>query len=258
MTGSKAILEKNMYENCRVRDMDGDIIFYCSKKRVCWYIDRNLATVLNNEPLEIQLTFKAKGKGFYGDQFYLQERSNICVSCGSLYDLSKHHIVPICFRRHMPSEIKESSHHDVVLLCYTCHEKYEVYAHKLKAELSQKYDVPVEGVWVTGKKEYDNKIRARQLALTLTKQGDKIPAERREHIIERIKSNLMLQPDANIDIDEVANIKIDRAVVMSQGEIVISKITDVDAFIQRWRQHFIDVMDPKCLPRFWSVSHKGK
>ncbi len=251
---SLPVLKKNLYQNCHARDRDGDIIFYCSSKRAYWYINRNLAVILNEDPLEIQLTFETKGKGNFGDNFYLQARKNICTCCGTTEVLTRHHIVPICFRRHLPNGLKDNSYHDILLLCLPCHEAYESHALTLKRELAEEYDAPVDGVWI-GKELHTGKVKAKHIAKTIIKYADSIPAERKEYLITKIKEYLSVDI---VSLEEVADMNIESPVIKTQDEIIISKITDIDSFIRRWRQHFVDVMSPKFLPSFWSITRNKR
>ena len=40
----------------------------------------------------------------------------------------------------------------------------------------------------------------------------------------------------------------------AHGEAVVSKITDFQAFVERWRQHFLDYAKPQFLSENWSVT----
>lgn len=246
MTKEHFILKRNLYENCRVRNLEGQIIFYCSSKRANWYLKRNLANVITEDPLEIQLNFVANGLGNVGDKFYLQHRKNLCVVCGTEEMLTRHHVIPYCFRKFLPDKVKNHSYHDILLLCVLCHEQYEHHANELKLKLAEEYDAPVNGLW--SDKETHNKHKARGYAYALLKHADKIPHERKAAMLEHIKS-----VSGTDDLEKVAttypeiNVKV-------QGQIIVERLTSLDAFMRRWRQHFIDTMNPAHLPEHWDVS----
>eukprot|EP00826_Nyctotherus_ovalis_P055987 TRINITY_DN7492_c0_g1_i11.p2 TRINITY_DN7492_c0_g1~~TRINITY_DN7492_c0_g1_i11.p2 ORF type:complete len:123 (+),score=17.33 TRINITY_DN7492_c0_g1_i11:95-463(+) len=42
----------------------------------------------------------------------------------------------------------------------------------------------------------------------------------------------------------------------SHGEIVVSHIEDIGNFIRMWRKRFLDNLNPKFLPKGWSVNHR--
>ncbi len=57
------------------------------------------------------------------DEFYTQSKSNRCVACGCASHYLRYRVLPACYRKHMPPELKSHRSHDVVLLCIDCHEK---------------------------------------------------------------------------------------------------------------------------------------
>jgi len=250
------ILKRNLYENCKVKNLAGDVIFFCSTKRAKWYLNSLLATVITESPLEIQLNFETKGDGNVGDKFYLQHRKNLCVVCGAVEELTRHHVIPYAFRKFLPGNIKNHSYHDILLLCVTCHESYEQHAYDLKIKLGEEYDAPVDGVITHGdnnKEAHIDRHKARGYARTLLKYADKIPAERRDILIAHIKKTM----GAEADLKFVAEMPLEMDVKV-QGEIIVSKLVNIDEFLHRWRQHFIDTMKPRYMPEYWSVSRGGR
>jgi exonuclease 3'-5' domain-containing protein 2 len=243
-----AALKKPLYENCKVRNKDGIPIFMCSKKRAHWYVKRNLAAILNDDPLEIQLSFIAKGHGHKDDQFYLQYRENICVVCGSSNDLNRHHILPFNYRRHLPDHIKNNNYYDILLLCLEHHEAYEIHAFLFKKQLSEEYNVPVDGVWITDKESYKDKHKAKMIARTLLEHTDKIPQERKEYLLNKIRVALGIDV---VNLEEVAAMEFDTPNIQTQGKLIVDRLTNLDEFVIRWREHFIEVMQPKFLPEYW-------
>jgi hypothetical protein len=56
------------------------------------------------------------------DEFYVASRENKCVICGADKDYARFFIVPSLYRVHLPDELKSHRSHDIVLLCFSCHE----------------------------------------------------------------------------------------------------------------------------------------
>lgn len=247
------ILKRNLYENCCVRNMQGVIIFYCSLKRANWYLKRNLAAKLNNDPLDIQLNFETKGQGHLGDDFYLQHRKNICTVCGIGKDLTRHHIIPICYRRHMNPEVKDHSFHDILLLCYICHDTYERYADSFKLELSKEYNAPLNGIY--DNKKFNSLMSVRADANSLIKHWDFIPNDRKNILINRMKKTLNTD---KIDLQSLSEINVEAFEVKTHGKIVVGRLTNLQIFLQRWRRHFLESMSPKFLPEFWSITRENR
>jgi hypothetical protein len=236
-----------LYENCKVRNLAGEIIFYCSTKRARWYLDRKLAHITVESPLEIQLDFETKGDGNKDDKFYLQFRKNLCVVCGTDEELTRHHVIPYAFRKFLPDNIKNHSYHDILLLCVQHHEEYEQHAYDLKIKLGEEYGAPLDGVY--DKTSHIDKHKARGYARSLLKHADKIPAERTAYLLDHIKKTM--NTDAP-NLEEIANMPLEMDVKV-QGEIIVSKLTNIDSFLRRWREHFIETMRPEFMPEHWEI-----
>lgn len=247
MARSTFTLQRDLYENCKVLSRDGEVMFYCSSKRANWYVKRNLGKVLNEDPLVVQLTFEANGKGNAGDKFYLQHRKNRCVVCGITKELTRHHVVPYSFRKFFPDEIKNHSYHDILPLCYKCHDDYERKADELKIQLEKEYNAPMHGSF--DKEYYLGLLKCRGAASALRRHGDKIPQERKDFLLNLIKTTLK---DDNPDLEKVSNLKFE-ADVQSQGEMIVRQLTDIESFVMRWRTHFVEAMQPKFMPDYWNV-----
>lgn len=80
----KYSIQKPVYENCRILAPDGEILCKCDRKKVEWYLSKNLATKLEDDPLVIQLNFEPNGRGissYKGDstsdnQYYVEYKKN--------------------------------------------------------------------------------------------------------------------------------------------------------------------------------------
>ncbi|CAN6457551.1 unnamed protein product [Victoria cruziana] len=49
-----------VYHNCRIYASDGRLLCYCDKKKLEWYLDRNLAKLVEDDPPAIMLRFEPK------------------------------------------------------------------------------------------------------------------------------------------------------------------------------------------------------
>lgn len=67
-----------------------------------WYLERDLAVLIDEDPPTIQLKFSPAGSGNSGSEFYLSEKQNRCVSCGLDKDYLRHSIVPHSYRKFLP------------------------------------------------------------------------------------------------------------------------------------------------------------
>ena len=100
--------------------IDDKFLAHVDTKRMNWYLDRNLAAMMNNK--DFKLTFKSKGDNTRG-KYYMLELENNCVVCGLEENLTKHHVVPSQYRKFLPLKYKSKSSFDVLCLCADCHHK---------------------------------------------------------------------------------------------------------------------------------------
>ena len=135
-----------LYGNVHFQGPSGETMFHGDNEKALWYLNRNLVEVISRDPPVLRFTFSPGGPGHVGDEYYLTSKANRCVVCGAEEGLNRHHVVPSVYRRHLPPEVKDHSHHDVLLMCLSCHEKYEDEANQLKAELGESSGVPLHGL----------------------------------------------------------------------------------------------------------------
>lgn len=243
-------IDRKIYGNYQVLSPEGYLMFRCDDKKANWYLSRNLATIINQEPFTIQLKFKPRGLGNHNKPFGLSEMRNQCVNCGTDKFLTKHHIVPLCYRKHFPLSHKSHNFHDVLSMCLDCHEKYERKADELKKEISLKYDSPINGQL----QKLDKKlIRVIKNASTLIGQYNNIPEVRINEMRSEIKEYL----DRDFTTDDLVSLSNYKKNVLkiTHGEVVIQKVDDLQEFIKMWRKHFIDNNKCEYLPKSWSVEN---
>ena len=247
---SATAVKKRIYSNCKLLHPDGTVMCRCAKKRAQWYLDRNLAEYLGEDKKGnsiFRLTFTPKGCGKSGDPFYLQDRESKCCVCGCEDDLSKHHIVPLYFRRYLNGS--ENSSHDVLPMCRRCHDVYErQHAARLRKDICDNYGVHEHGM-VAGMsmQEYQQISRA---ANTLLKYRERLPD------LKEIRLELILlehlDAEATIaDLEDLSRRPQDRDDYISGGELVAAQVKDVDEFYKMWRYHFLHTMKPKFMPKHW-------
>ncbi len=250
---AKNVLKTPLYGNCRVQNPDGLHIFNCGIKKASWYLKRDLADVIQEQPLVIQLKFQPNGTGHANDDFYLQERQNICVCCGRLDALTKHHVVPYCYRKFFPEDLKNHSAYDVLPLCYECHEKYESHAQKFKEELLVEFNVPKEHTM-----DVDTEVKRVCLyASALLRFSESvIPVERYNMMMEVLRVYYGRAEIATQDIEQAAQLKYNtrRDNYKPEGQAVVESLTDIEAFIKKWRQHFLDCAKPEFMPKYWDAN----
>ncbi len=243
-------LQSIHYGNYHVEAPDGMLMFHCGPRKCLWYLSRDLADIVAMNPPTIRLKFEPNGQGHAGDDYYLASKRNECVVCGSTTDLSRHHVVPHLYRKFFSVEIKDHSYHDILLLCCDCHEKYERNADVLKLKLAEKYDCPVHGMGGECDREL---LRVSKSAFALIHYGNQIPEPRKSQLMAVIEAYAG-RPVTEQDLEEFMEIDVyNREDWVSHGQIVVDKVNDPQAFVEMWRQHFIESMQPAFLPEHWDL-----
>lgn len=241
--------DRKIYGNCQVFSPDDILMFRCDEKRINWYLNKGLADIICSNPLSIKLKFTPRGLGNHNKSFGLTEMVNKCVNCGTSEYLTRHHVVPFCYRTHFPLEIKSHSFHDVLSLCVNCHENYERKADELKIELAKKYNAPVGG-----EIEKSKEIKYIKIAKTLISDISDIPITRLNLLKKEIKSYYGIK---RLTISRLNKISATKTLVRkTHGEIVYEKINNIQDFVEMWRTHFIENNSCQFLPKNWSVKTK--
>lgn len=257
-------ITKNLYDNFRVEDPNGNFMFTCDRKKRNWYLDRNLAVVKEDSPQTLRLTFQPKGLGNQGSAFYEEGLDNRCVVCGVEHRLVRHHVIPHSYRRHFPMRIKSHSSHDVVLMCVACHSKSQAHCDQMKITISAEMKIPLDAPQDKVSVNLGQQ-KARNAALALVgSQADHIPAEQRKVLMETVGlhfgccgaevTNDMLQqakqlkPRTVQSQEDAHEAQVVRVVFESHG------IGGIHAFCRRWREHLLHTMQPRFLSLHWDVN----
>jgi hypothetical protein len=245
--GSNIPKDRKIYGNCTVYSPDGYLMFRCDNKKANWYLKRNLAKISQKDPLSIVLKFVPKGLGNHNKPFGLSEMNNRCVNCGTEFFLTRHHVVPICYRKHFPLNLKSHNFHDVLSVCMDCHESYERKATELKRELGDKYNAPINGICL------DNRhlLKTIKNCNTILRGTSGIPKDRVDDINNEIREFLG-RDFTNDDIIKISETK-QTILEKTHGQVVMEKITDIQSFIEMWREHFIKNNECKYLPTNWNI-----
>ncbi|KAJ2955760.1 hypothetical protein NQZ79_g8283 [Umbelopsis isabellina] len=260
-----------VYDNWKVYSRNNKLMFRCNKKKVDWYLNRNLAVMLA-EDKAIKLVFEAKGDGHSEGDYMVEDRANICVSCGSPDALTLHHIVPDMYRKWMPEIIKSKSSRDLVLLCKSCHLGYESHADDYKNSIVRENEMPLEGSgWILTP---ENHVVRKAASAIIKYRDGKLPGmplerlNQLESVVNTYKADLNV--DESFDNVLLAAIELtDRHKgphFIEHGEYVVAKLMeeevtsenqvrwpDLEAFIKSWRRHFLTYCDCKYLSDRWSI-----
>lgn len=242
--------ENKKYGNCKVFSPEGKLMFLCNSNRAKWYLDRELAVSISEE--EIQLTFTPKGLGYSNDggDYFFTPKEDRCVCCGTteMSKLTRHHIVPYCYRKYMPDDYKNHNCYDVVKLCRECHNSYEIHAQELKFKIADDLGVNINKksvVKVSFIKGYAN-ILLNHLENLPDHVFEKMYNEISEYLGQAYLSNEELRKIAKMNYNEDPEWK-------SWGEECVEKLDNLDDFIKMWRLHFLENTKPQFMHQGWEV-----
>lgn len=246
--------KNELYGNWRVLAPDGELLFLALEKRINWYLSRNLAEKVDENT--IRLTFEPKSRTNSKDLYIVTEKLNKCVVCGSeeLETLTKHHIVPLEYRKLFPEKLKSRNSHDIVAICRDCHDIYEEeHATNLRYELAQRYNAPIYKGPI-----YNDILRSVSIGNVIICHQDGLPKDRFDILIGKFSDlTKIIKPtieDISNYIDKYKDYR-----PLTHAEIVMNKVNENNElfeFIKMWRQNFIEVMNPQYMPIHWSVDRK--
>ncbi|KAA3463468.1 protein RRP6-like 3 isoform X2 [Gossypium australe] len=180
---------------------DGRLLCYCDRRKLEWYLRRDLAKLVDDDPPAIMLLFEPKGRPEDEDNdFYIQSKKNICVGCGEGNHYLRYRVIPSCYRIHFPEHLKSHRSHDIVLLCVDCHEVAHAAAEKYKKQIAGEFGIPLyvrkvvdstQAPIASGSSESTNfadsgvsPLQLRTAAKALLRHGPEMPPSRRDELTQ--------------------------------------------------------------------------
>lgn len=244
----------NIYGNWHMLAPTGELLSRCDDKRANWYLKRDLAEQVDERTIKLKFVPRGGTGRDANIPYMLEEKSNVCVVCGTEHELTRHHVVPYQYRREFPLAYKSKSSYDVLLICIEHHEEYETQAQHYSKRLEAKCGVEPYKALMSA--EQKSLRRCRGMALALLTQGDKLPIERQHEIKAMLMRefgtedaqhmlNITEQPKTLLDAEKRHAFQVVRA-VLERNELQL--------FVEGWRQHFVDTMQPKFLSPLWTVT----
>lgn len=241
------VSKKNMDDSCAMYHPDGTLMCYINLRRAIWYVNHDLAHW--NGKNSFKLKFIPNGYGKPDMDFYTQKIEKKCVVCGDAphNGLNKHHIVPHVFRSRMPLEYKISNHHDVVLTCESCHEKYEDAATQFKLTLCEQYEV---SMYIKPTKEIIGNLHI--------KKAQNILNQIEKGLLRDKEGKILIPPDRLKHLQNVANTPLSQDEYKGPlwADHIMKYVLEESMlfdFVKSWRTHFITHAKPQHMPEYWLV-----
>lgn len=267
-------LPTNLYGNIEIRSHLNEFMFFCGKKKLEWYLEEGL---LENTELENIYRFRKpmKGNGHRdGTEYFKEKRINQCVICGVKEGLQRHHVVPLRYRMHFPKEFINHRSYDVLMVCISCHDKYERYSNQFDEQLMESLvlDEHTRELIDLSMKVEKQKLfiltistQVKALKRFLDKEA-KIPEKRVKQLLNEL--SVSLKRDIRLDNIEVADNycneeldKIERMDIKNLQEIkfkvLVKNYSSILDFCIAWRKHFLKHTEPKFLSSHWIAIHES-
>jgi hypothetical protein len=243
-----------LFDNCIIQAPDGVNLSRCGIKKVRWYLQNGLADIVAENPTTIRLRFEPSGRTGVEDPLLMDGKPNICVVCGTPDNLTRHHIIPYSFIRHMQIEYKVDIIRDIFPCCEQCHGEYEKKSMEKRQEMADSFGVPLNGV----DNDQMRKIRkATGAAVALKKHKDVIPESRKQQLLNFILDFTGKDKVSDEDLEELSNYRIsERDDYVCFSKHVAELVNDYNEFAREWREHFVETMQPKFMPENWKTDRK--
>ncbi|XP_053553965.1 exonuclease 3'-5' domain-containing protein 2 [Bombina bombina] len=250
-----------LYDNCFLHAPDGQPLCTCDRKKAQWYLDKGIGDLVSNDPFIVQLLFEPSGRPESSADYYLTVKENVCVVCGKRESYIRKNIVPHEYRRHFPIQMKDHNSHDVLLLCTACHAVSNYYDANLKQQLAEEFNAPIgceEGLRLL-EDPMRRQVRSGARALL---NATNLPEQRRAELLQDIKDFYSTENVTPETLQEAANLesRVLNETYIPHGLKIVQSfakggLLSLMELERRWRQHFLDTMQPKHLPQRWSVDH---
>ncbi|XP_013822706.1 PREDICTED: exonuclease 3'-5' domain-containing protein 2 isoform X1 [Capra hircus] len=270
-----------LYDNCFLHAPDGQPLCTCDRRKAQWYLDKGIGELVSEEPFVVKLQFEPAGRPESPGDYYLMVKENLCVVCGKKDSYIRKNVIPHEYRKHFPIEMKDHNSHDVLLLCTSCHAISNYYDNHLKQQLAREFQAPIgseEGLRLLEDPER-RQVRSGARALL---NAESLPAHRKEELLQALRefyrtdtvTEEMLQEAASLETRRKSSgqhrtvcgfasfpvSRISNENYVPHGLKVVQRHTQggLRSLMQlesRWRQHFLDSMQPRHLPQQWSVDH---
>ncbi|XP_066464585.1 exonuclease 3'-5' domain-containing protein 2 [Eleutherodactylus coqui] len=256
-----SVRKSPLYDNCFLHAPDGQPLCTCDRKKAQWYLDKGIGDLISSDPFVVRLRFEPSGRPESSVDYYLTVKENLCVVCGKRESYIRKNIVPHEYRRHFPIQMKDHNSHDVLLLCTSCHAVSNYYDNNLKQQLAVEFSAPIG--CEEGMRMLEDPIRrqVRSAARALL-HASKLPVNRREELLSEIRAFYLVDDVTEETLKNASNLETrifnetftphGLKVVQCSAKNGLKSLMELE---KRWRQHFLDKMAPKFLPKQWSVDH---
>jgi vacuolar-type H+-ATPase subunit H len=242
MTQEECSSKKIIYDNCEIYDPNDKLVGLCSKDRFKWYLSKGIADKISENAIKLKFEPKYRNGGVNVNTRV--KRENKCYACGIKENLVRFHVIPAEYKKSFPETWKSHNSLDVLALCRDCASDANAGSQELKDKLEEEYGISKEDFIDEDKVEIKNLARkilsGRRYGLETTKLTEDLI-----QIIGREVTDEELEKYAECDTKKI------HKGARSACEYIIKQITEnnkTEEFIKRWKDHFVETMQPTDLP----------
>jgi exonuclease 3'-5' domain-containing protein 2 len=240
---------------------------------------------VEEEPLTVLLTFRPEERRDGSDFERLASpvpRRNRCVVCGTEQTLSRYHLVPRSYQKFFKVQYKAKQSTDIVLLCVDCHEVANRHVMALKLRIAAEYSAPLQGEGLVVPTRTERAVV--KSASALLRGVDRVPSPRVAELQATCRAWWAAHaPAALARLDALDSAALQCAARLGRepprkggwqaamaasgafrphGQIVVDRLHEdasddaVQAFIMRWRAHFVHALAPRYMPDDWRMDYR--
>lgn len=250
-----------LLQNCYLEAPDGEVLCTCDRKKAEWYVKQGRGVAVTEDPYTVRLCFEPAGRSV--GEYYKSPREIRCVVCGKTEDLIRKHIIPHEYRKFFPTVMKSKTCHDVLLLCIYCHQASNIGDLKMRQKLQKTCNAPLTGSLSAEDLEASKKLHQEQRWANALLNVTHLPEKRKAELKALLET---AYPGEVIDDEFLENLLSRKPMsahvhAPSHGETVVNRFRETGGIVELekiWRQHFIDLMEPKFMPSLWDLNHNSE
>lgn len=243
--------ENEVFLNYTLKSSDGHFLGYLTKQRLRWHIKKNYYLSIDETDrivvLDQTLQEVQDKKKTYVKQHYSVKKENLCISCGTTFDLVTMRIIPHCITRLIPEEHKTGAE-NIIALCLDCSIPISKLLNDFKKDIYQKYCIDVNELEKTGRL-LDNYKTASLYLKNPKNFSTKSKSKFKRLLDNKIRSDNKKTIITDTDIKQfIDNIKEkfseEYLEANSDGDLVnrelVSKISSFSDFKKEWVEFFFE------------------
>lgn len=241
--------KKQIYENIKMYNPQGDLIGRIPIRKRDWYIKKGLCTVIDEDAIKLNFEPEYEKSKIVIDENVCVAKENICVICGTETNLKKFRVVPYELKKLFPTNFKAHKSSDVVIACEEDAAYGDMINRDFKLELFEQYGIDINNFKIDSKDKsvYNTLIK-------VINDGFKFKNQYTTKMLEDFFGNIPSETEIMEFVKQIDNFNYNG--FKTPEEMLIDKITregNLSEFVQKWKENFVFNMNPEFLQwDYWS------